>query len=543
MNIPGRTGSKVRLRRTAIAVPAARAGFVRSVAVACLLVAGLAACGARTGIEAPSPTSQVDILSAVGPFDAADAANASDVRDVAEVPRDANTCPPPLRPRGVVFTRGRFRVGDNIAAAADGSVIAVIDVSAADVVGGIAFERSDQGLVRVHQDGRVEVIRRFPVLMGRPFPGGVVSALGLDRSGNLLVVGAAHGDLGDGILRNGTVFVASYTAEGALRWVHVLTHPVRLPFYMGRCAVDTSGNVLLSAVTDGPVEWDGERADSRFVFGPNMLVALVSPDGQLRWMRSVASGHPWITYAVLTNDAADFLIVGNYRSASDTHRIEVMVESGVFRVESGLPRVHVRISPDGRVLSARAYGEHENVHMSVAHADGGDVWVASHAFNRSTALDFGTGRIGRVPAFIARLPEGGASPLTRIVTGDINSPSGGGLPFLSSSRDAVAMLTRFSNGGTADFGFGSVSFDEPEPSILALYDTALNPCQTLITGTNDGPFAMTSFGEHGLVVATRYSGDFPCGPGHDVCVHSTVLGRSPPDNSPEVHTAFAWLEP
>lgn len=173
---------------------------------------------------------------------------------------------------------------EGVAVGPDGSVTVAGDAGPAFVL------RYDPG-------GDLVWTRRFPIRGGA----GEVSAVAVDDTGDIYVVGATTGTLGDKHRGGHDAFVRKYDPDGNVMWTRQFG--TRKDDVAADVAVDSAGRVVVAGGTYGKLA--GKRKGEQDAF-----VRVLDPDGRTVWTRQFGSKGWEDTNALAVDDAGGIYVVG-----------------------------------------------------------------------------------------------------------------------------------------------------------------------------------------------------------------------------------------
>ncbi|WP_437735263.1 serine/threonine-protein kinase [Sorangium sp. So ce1335] len=140
------------------------------------------------------------------------------------------------------------------------------------------------------------------------------NAVAVDGAGDIVVAGHFSGsvDLGGGALRSAgryDIFLARLDTDGNTRWSTRLGDPAeQIAYGLG---LDASGNIVLMGAFEGAINIGGERLTS--AGDMDVFVAGFDADGRPRWSRRFGGPEHDIAWRAVVDAAGDVTIAGGFR--------------------------------------------------------------------------------------------------------------------------------------------------------------------------------------------------------------------------------------
>jgi hypothetical protein len=259
-------------------------------------------------------------------------------------------------------------------------------------------------LVKVSAAGSVLWARHFAA----PFPPGrsaILECAGLaaDATGGVVMTGRFMGaaDVGGGAfpkLETSSIFVASYDETGAHRWSK--TFGTATTNSEGKAiAVDTAGNVLLGAVTNGALDLGGGLlAAPRDGVHRGLLSKFTSAGAHL-WSRVLDGTLGGTVRALTATTGGDVLVGGSGRAGRDP--------DGSFPFGNTLDAYLARYGGDGALQWARTFATDEAEEVTALAANlKGEIALGLQCKAAISIAGVSLPKSGTADACILRLPAG-----------------------------------------------------------------------------------------------------------------------------------------
>ncbi|MEM6348154.1 MAG: T9SS type A sorting domain-containing protein [Bacteroidota bacterium] len=158
-----------------------------------------------------------------------------------------------------------------------------------------------------------------------------IEDLAFDSDGNIYCTGFFYGspdfDPGSGTLNltsegNGDIFLAKYSPNGALLWVHAFgtaDNANSQPEQGRGIGVDSLGNVYFTGRFYGDIDFDPGPGDAtiNLVGSSDAVIAKYDPSGSFQWAFSLAGTGSEIGQDIVVHPNGDFYIAGNFGGELD----------------------------------------------------------------------------------------------------------------------------------------------------------------------------------------------------------------------------------
>jgi len=269
----------------------------------------------------------------------------------------------------------------------------------------------------------------------------------VDASGNIVVTGIMEGpvDFGGGPLAGSGIFVARFDPQGTHLWSQVFgADDVWWPLV----AADPSGNVLLTGRFRGTINLGGGALTSADI-SRDIFVAKFSPSGAHIWSQRQGDVGADDCYGIAADASGNVLLSGN---------AAVDFGGGTLPFYPFL----AKLAPDGSHIWSQSFERAVAYSLAVDHAS--NILISGvHGAN-----DFGGGVLPGV-LFLARFNPSGAHVWSRgfIVTGSYYEA------FVTADADGNAFITGpFSDGATFGGGDFWTLWEWEADMYVAKYDTA-----------------------------------------------------------------------
>jgi hypothetical protein len=233
----------------------------------------------------------------------------------------------------------------------------------------------------------------------------VVSSMAVDGAGNVLLAGAFKGsaDFGNGPLVSAgeeDIFVAKFDAAGKALWSKRFGDAKQQQI-LG-AAVDGAGNVLVTGIFDGTVDFGNEPLVS--AGGIDIFVAKFDAAGNALWSRRFGDAGIYQGGTSIAADAAGNVIVtGIFDGTVDFGR-------GALVSAGGQDLFAAKFDAAGATLWSRRFGDATRIYetVPVSAVDGAGNVLLSGSFEGT--IDFGNGPLvsaGGEDVFVAKLDPAG----------------------------------------------------------------------------------------------------------------------------------------
>jgi PKD repeat protein len=353
------------------------------------------------------------------------------------------------------FGGGGFDEGRGVAVDASGNVILTGEVVAPVDLGGV--QCSESLFVAKYTAAGALLWARCP-------GGGSGKAVAVDADGNVVVAGHFRGtaDFGGGPVSSPDgfdVFLARYAPDGAHLWSRRFGGAVASAIASESgtgVAVDTAGNVFLTGFFEGTANPGGGAMTS--AGQSDVFLAKYSAAGAHQWSRRF--GGPWgdTGNAVAVDASGNVFLTGTFLDRVDF--------GGGLLTSAAFDLFLVKYSPTGTHLWSRGFGgTYQDAGNALAVDAAGNVAVTG-TFNNT--IDFGGGPLvsaGGNDLFLARFGPGGAHQWSLRVGSSSNYEGGTGLAVDAAGNLLVAGY--YSR--TVDFGTGALTSLGSKDAFLARY--------------------------------------------------------------------------
>jgi hypothetical protein len=193
------------------------------------------------------------------------------------------------------------------------------------------------------------------VLWTRPLSVG--RAIQSDMDNNIIVAGYSSADViapgcvVEGDLETNPIFLMKYDEDGNCQWVMQSEHPPTIK----AIATDAAGNIIVTGMFTGQTVIGSTSLVSDGMV--DMLVAMISPDGQCLWAQRGGGKRASVNYnkdnglAVAVNPAGDIYLTGSFTDTATFGQIEVIGKAWGNNV------FVAHYSAAGNVQWARGFGD------------------------------------------------------------------------------------------------------------------------------------------------------------------------------------------
>lgn len=207
----------------------------------------------------------------------------------------------------------------------------------------------------------------------------VVRGIAADNEGNIYLTGhvSPPADLG-GPVKESQGFVASFDAQGALRWFYPWGNPSDGYSY-GQDLSFAGDKVCMGGFFSGPFDFGGGVRTSQG-YNDAVVLCLNAADGSYRWDRAFGDTHFDVVEGVRVDASGDVTVVGNIEQGSADFGAGVVPNVGFFVA---------RYAPDGALRWTRTYATAGAIFSQTPAVDSsGNVYTTGRF---SGTLDFGGG--------------------------------------------------------------------------------------------------------------------------------------------------------
>jgi hypothetical protein len=339
------------------------------------------------------------------------------------------------------------------------------------------------------------------------------SAVTYDKSGNLVLLGSYSGtiNLGGSTLTSAgssDIFVAKFNPAGQLLWAKSFGDAeIQSTSSVG---VDSSGNVYLTGIFRGSVNFGGGPLTAAGQFFVDIYLAKLSSDGNHVWSKRFGDDNVQNARGLAIDTAGNVLLTGFFQNDVNF--------GGATLTSAGLYDIFLaKFNSDGMHLWSRRFGDAgaDQNGKAVAVDSMGNVYLAGDV---GGSTDFGNGAMmasATKVAFVGKFDSLGVPMWVKLSTG-MGTDKAGANAVAVGPNGEVAIGGNFR--GAFDLGGGSVTNLSGDDAFVTLFDNMGMHTFTKTYGDVDSQTALgVAVAANGDVITTgNYSGMMDVGTGMPV---------------------------